>query len=434
MATVHIRSLGVAEESSFGSLAATGLPDNTGLTFTSMGDIERASITFDGQESPSTEREDPRTAAYHRPPEPVTVYNSGTAQKRRTGTISLTVALRTIGSKTAFLTYSSVPLHRLLASGMGVHTPNAQSIAVTGAVGDNDFTVADIANLTVGELFAVDMGTTRREFSAITGLTEGGATDTVTHSPALSAGLSNETVHLCQTLYGRLGVSGLGSSVAIRADGDGWRYYANGCRMESLAVNASDRKVMLEITLRAAIIQDGHSDAAVAAGTNIVEPTYADGNIAHTIGSYAVITGSIASASAPAKLARTVVDVDEWSFSLTNTLAPRSHSDDILGMSELEVVDQTATMDLTLSVPSSTYDDDFWSATQRSVLLGFGPTGEGNGACIYLPAAHLTTDAGMRDLGGDLVRQTLNFRQGRWALDDATVAPANTHVRIGLSL
>ena len=70
MSVTH-RSLSVAVESSFGSLSATtNLPDNSGLTYTSI-PCERDPILIYG-EVVASERNDARDGSYFIPPEPDT--------------------------------------------------------------------------------------------------------------------------------------------------------------------------------------------------------------------------------------------------------------------------------------------------------------------------------------------------------------------------
>jgi hypothetical protein len=114
MSVTH-RSLSVAVESAFGSLSAsTGLPDNSGLTYTSI-PCERDPIVVYGDPVVS-ERNDARDGSYGLPPEPDTVWSSGARVQRRTGQISLRLDLTTIGS--AANNYDSNYLGYLLGAGL----------------------------------------------------------------------------------------------------------------------------------------------------------------------------------------------------------------------------------------------------------------------------------------------------------------------------
>ncbi|MDP3908849.1 MAG: hypothetical protein Q8Q14_00520 [Gemmatimonadales bacterium] len=425
--TTHVRALAVAAESSFGSIAAaTGLPDVAALVFR-QAEFELASVDLSSLEAETTENADGRDGFYHRPPEPVTVWSGGSRVRRLTGTIKVKASLRTAGVHGGtFSYYGQVPLAQMIASGMGVHNPAALLVTATGASSATRFTVgvADFAAAVVGDMLATEIAG-RAEFSAITGKS---APATLIHSPALSAGLVlDDEARLCRVFHLTTDEALFGPSIALIIDGDGWRAVAVGCRMESLAISYDGRKVVCEVTLRAAHADTDHASADVS------PPTYEAGAIVHALGSYAVISGA-ATGAAPWELARNVVGVDEFSASITNTLAPLSRSDSILGMSDYRIAKQDAEVSLTLSRAWDTVDDDLLDQTERSVLVGWGPPGKGDGACLYLPAAHLTNDAALRDLGGDVVRQSLNYRQGRNAGDNSNAEPAGTHARLAFAL
>ena len=93
MAVTH-RSISVAPESSFGSLnATTNLPSTSGLTFISI-PCERDPIIIYG-EPVASERNDARDGSYGLPPEPDTVYSSGSRVRRRTGQVQIRLDLTT---------------------------------------------------------------------------------------------------------------------------------------------------------------------------------------------------------------------------------------------------------------------------------------------------------------------------------------------------
>lgn len=435
MASATIRSVHVATESTFARISSSGVPDASGASFAPL-EFDRASLSYDGQSHEMNEMDAGRGSVYHRPPEPVSMLVSGTRVRRRTGTVSLRIPWRGLGAATPnYGSYSAMPAGRIISSGAGVLTPATTSDAVGAvAVSTTRWTPTAIASFPENEIgagVAVDISG-RKEFSFITDRIDGG-TDYVIVSPAFSRSLtsaSSDRVWNCLTLYSALGIasSGLGESVTLRLDGDGWRTYCYGGIAESYSWTLSNRCLYLDVVLRFAVIQDDHASA-----TTVSNPTRADGQIAHALGSYVVITGTIGTTS-PAELARASYGVDEWSFTWTNTVSGRGRSDDLAGISAWEVTDVTATASVTLATPSTTFDSLFLSRTEVSVMLGCGPTGQGEGACFYLPAAHLTSDAAVRDVGGERVRQTLNFRNGYWSLDDSSTAPADTSVRMAFPL
>ena len=84
---------------------------------------------------------------------------------------------------------------------------------------------------------------------------------------------------------------------------------------------------------------------------------------------------------------------------------------------------------------------DFQNQVQRSVLVGLAGSltaassvTAGNGAAIYIPAGTLMVDATKRDLGSDLVRQVLTYKQGRFQGDALSTNAGNSPFRMGLGL
>lgn len=431
MASPHIRGLAVAVESAgtgFGNVAAaTGVPSTSGLTFASM-EVRKGSLSTFGEPVVDDRADEARGGAFIRPAEHVTMYSGGSPIRRLMGSISLTVPVRTIGSAAAFANYGAMPLAQLLSSGMGVHTPSASTVAVAAAgAGTATSWTLDTgqgASSDVGQLVKYDLNG-RAEFSAVTSITG----DVITASPAYSAAPANSAdFRLCQTWYNALGTSTLGSSVALRIDGDGWRWYAYGCRMESVRFYLESRQLMADITLQAAYCDEDHTSAA------ITEPTFADGERAHSLGSYAVISSASIGTTSPAELARTALDMADFELTYTNTLAPLGHSDDILGMSDMEVTDVAIEGSMTLPAPVAGLEDLYLNGEQRSICIGFGATGAGNGAAVYIPAATMTSDGAVRGLDGDTVQQVLNFGMGNWTLDNSDAGPGDTNFRFGMAL
>ena len=118
MSVTH-RSLSVAVESSFGSLSSTtGLPDNSGLSFTSI-PCERDPIIVYGDPVVS-ERNDARDGTFGYAPEPDTVWSGGSRVRRRTGQVTLRLDLTTVGS--SLTNYEANYLGKLLAGGSSLLT------------------------------------------------------------------------------------------------------------------------------------------------------------------------------------------------------------------------------------------------------------------------------------------------------------------------
>lgn len=429
--TAHIKSVMVAPETVFGSIdAATGEPDASALaTFKSL-ECERATLAIIG-EPRFNERPDARDGFHFLPPEPdTTIDGSGDHTQLREATLSLTCEARGLGAKVVYATHEASPLGRLLHSGMEMPAAaGGPSDAVGANIGANSYNASiggGAAHLPGGIIFATRSGIV--EPSAITRVVG----DVIDHSPALSAGIGSETIRMARNLVCRPRAT-LGASVALRLDGDGWRSYMVASRWESVELQEQGRRAQLVITVRGWVYDD-HSDAAVTAGTNIVEPERADGSVAHRLSTTCVVSDTDIGSTAPAALGRTALDVDEFSAVITNTLSPKGSSDSALGVADMEVTDVVAEVSLTLSTVVTALNDDYRKQIQRSLMLGFGPTGVGNAMALYLPAACLQNDPGVYDLGADHVRQVLTYKQGRWPGDTSTTTPAGTPIRLGLSL
>ena len=149
MSVTH-RTLGVAQESSFGSLlASTNLP-TPAASYISI-PCEMDPILIYG-EPVASERNDARDGNYFNQPEPDTVYDSnGDRVRRRTGQVQLRVDLTTIG--TAANNYNTNYLGYLLDAGFLNRTSGVTSATVATITSSNAFTVAS------GGPTASDVGT-----------------------------------------------------------------------------------------------------------------------------------------------------------------------------------------------------------------------------------------------------------------------------------
>ena len=87
-------------------------------------------------------------------------------------------------------------------------------------------------------------------------------------------------------------------------------------------------------------------------------------------------------------------------------------------MSDMEITDIDVELVLTLSTVSTTVNNDYFNRTVRQVLVGTGPQADGEGCAIMIPAAQLANDPSAYDVSGnDIVRQTLTYKQSRFAGD-----------------
>lgn len=429
MSVTH-RSISVAVESSFGSLgSSTGLPDNSGLTFTSI-PCERDPIIIYG-EVVASERNDARDGTYSLPPEPDTVWSSGSRVRRRTGQVVIRLDLTTVGSSSA--TYNGNYLGYLLGAGFKSSANLTGSDTVSAITSVNRFTpTTAVTDYISGGLIGVDING-RAEYSAVT---DNDLAGDVTVSPAFSSGFTGTpTTRIMQNWFpGQRGDLGdVTNSLAFRVDGVDFRSYAYGCKLETLALSLDNGRVMADLTYQAALIQDDHSSAV-----GPVEPVYNSGAPCFFRGSYVVISDaaptSLTDASTGDTLGRIQLDCEDFSLTVTNTLTPIGHSDSILAMRDMEVSDCDVELSLTISTPNTTINSDYFNRQLRQVLVGFGPLAAGQGGAFMLSAAYLTADPSKYDVSGnDIVRQQLTYKSSRFGGDIADANEAyNTPFRLAL--
>jgi hypothetical protein len=427
MAVTH-RSIGVVVESSFGSLdSATGLPDQT-LVYTSM-PVERDPVVIYGDVIAS-ERSDTRDGPYGMPPEPDTVYSGGSRVQRRTGSVELRLDLTTVGA--GVNDYDSNYLGQLLGGGFLTAKHSVTTDTASVASDANTFTPTTTStNYAIGNLVGVEYQG-RAEYSAVTDNNESGD---ITISPAVSAtaALSSATVRMLQTWYpSRTGTTT--HSLSFRVDGVNFRTFVFGAVLESISISLDNGRLMADLVYQAACIQDNHTGAG-----GPVEPLYNSGAPAFFRGAYVVVSStaptSTTDASTGDTLARTALDCESFTFTVTNTLTPKGRSNSILAMSGMDVSDVAVECSLTLSTVTTALDSDYFNRQLRQVLIGTGPVGNGLGCALMIPAGYLTTDPSKYDVSGnDIVRQTLNYAQSRFGGDVVSTGAGNSPVRIGLTV
>jgi hypothetical protein len=188
-------------------------------------------------------------------------------------------------------------------------------------------------------------------------------------------------------------------------------------------------------TFQAALIQDDHANA-----TGPVEPLVLGGATQHFRNAYAVVSSPVTysrtniSGSTGEELDRIALDAETFTFNITNTLTPKGFSNNILTMSDMEVTSVDLECTLTLSAVKTDIADDFKNRVIRQVLIGTGPIGNGQGMALFIPAGYLTIDPNKYDVGGEIVKQTLTYKQTRFGGDVGTTQPANTPIRLALGI
>lgn len=431
--TVTHRSLSVATESTFGSLDnSTGLPSLTGLSFLSL-PCERDPIVIYG-EVVANERIETRDGPHSLPPEPDTVWSGSSRVQRRTGTLAVKIDFTTIG--TSGDDYSDTGLGKLLDGGFLNYLPLFTAGDTISSPAVNKFTTANPGDYDEGQMLGFLING-RAEYAGVTSEGRAGVSGDIGLSPKLS-GTSYTKAFPMQTWFvatkGDTGTSE--SSLAFIVEGTGFKTIAYGCVLQSLNISLQGGRVIGDFTYNCAYIHDDHAN-----GQFPTEPDTLSGASQHFRGSYAVISSPVTysrydiSGTTGAELDRNAVDVETFTFNITNTLAPKAHSNSILGMSGMEISNVEVECSMTLSTVFPSLADDFKDRVVRSVLLGTGPVGEGKGMCLYLPAAYLTVDPNKYDVAGDIVKQTLTYKQTRWGGDLAAAnSPSGSPVRIALGV
>jgi len=431
MAVTH-RSLSVAVESSFGSLSSlTGAPSATGLSFISI-PCERDPIVVPG-EPPVSERTEARDGPHGLPPELDTTYIAGTKQQRRTGTVTVRCDFTTLGTGS---NYAGTALGRLLSAGFSTTIPGAENDAVSAAVGTNEYTPTTLASYKLGGLFGIEING-RAEYAHVTSK-NGSGTGNIGYSPALSRDLTtSDTVRLLQTWFTAKGDNSgsVANSLAFRVDGVGVLSYAFGCKLESLSISIDGGRLMGDFVFQAAHIEDDHGNA-----TGPVEPQTTDGATPHFRSCYVLLSDAASTSRTDIgtdngdEHGRIALSVSEFSATITNTLTPIGQSSSLIGMSDMEVSDQTVEVSLTVDSPNTTINNDFRDAVVRDLLVGTGPVGDGQGMALNVPGAYLTVDPQIRVIDGEIVQQSLTYAASRFGGDAGTGDAGGTPLRIGLGL
>lgn len=421
-----IRGVRIGAESTFGSVSATtGLVDVSGVTFIAA-EFDLAGLVDTGEQE-MVQPEQARSGYHIVPPEAVTRWSGGSRVEHRAGaTLTLTQMLRGLGSgASGITTLADMPHWKLLRTVMAdAGEPVAASDAVSADVGETRHTPTTLASFASaeGELIATDLDGVVQA-AQITDVT----TD-IFYSPAFSNAVENpQVIRLLRTLVLDRVVkhSLLGPTIAAQVEGDGWRTLCTGGRVSNIRIFPENGIAKLEVQVTFAHAQDASADADVAAGTNIdtLEPVRTDGEELHYRQVRTVVSGETPTA-APATLASTAVNLDNWELSIGFTLHPRGTGGNLIGFADYEVADPV--VELTLEPSDEALDalvtaDLLNRVRGRTICIPFAPLGAGDGGALLIPCAILKSDPKPRDLAGPLVRTpTLVYGVGRNVCVDAT--------------
>ncbi|MGA1738451.1 MAG: hypothetical protein ACO4AM_04115, partial [Candidatus Nanopelagicaceae bacterium] len=293
-----------------------------------------------------------------------------------------------------------------------------------------------LANYKLGGLIGLEING-RAEYAHVTSENASG-TGNIGYSPAFSRALTtSDTVRLCQTWYTAKGTNSgsVANSLAFRVDGVGVLSYAFGCKLESLSISVDGGRLMGDFVFQAAHIEDDHASA-----TGPVEPVTTDGATPHFRSCYVLLSDAASTSRTDIsgdngdEHGRIALSVSEFSATITNTLTPVGQSSSLIGMSDMEVSDQTVEVSLTVDTPNTTINNDFRDAVVRDLLVGTGPVGDGQGMALNVPGAYLTVDPQIRVIDGEIVQQSLTYAASRFGGDAGTGDAGGTPLRIGLGL
>ena len=430
MSVTH-RSISVATESTFGSIdASSGLPANGALSFISL-PCEKDPIVIYG-DIVINERSEARDGPHGLPPEPDTVYSAGSRVQRRTGQVQITMDFTTVGS--AANTSASTGLGMLLNAGFLTSLPLFTSADTVTGDDVNFFTPTTTnTNYKIGGLVGSIIAG-RCEYAGITSNNRGGA-GKIGVSPAFSDEPSS--IYPMQTWYTPTSTSSgqVTSSLCFRIDGVNFRTYAYGCKLVSLNISVTNGRLLGQFTFQSALIQDDHADAS-----GPIEPVVLSGATQHFRNAYAIVSSPVTYSrtnvvgTTGEELDRIALDAEGFTFNIVNTLTPKGFSNNILTMSDMEVTNLDVECSLTLSSVKTDLIDDFKDRVVRQVLIGTGPIGNGQGMALLIPAGYLTVDPNKYDVSGEIVKQTLTYKQTRFGGDVGTTQPANTPIRLALGI
>lgn len=444
--TVTHRSLSIATEPSFGSLQANGIPGPTGLTWLSL-PCERDPVVLAGDPT-MNERLETRDGSHALPPEPDTMWDgNGVRIHRRTGTLQVRIDFTTLGTG-GDTDYDDTGIGQLLSSGFKSWKPllnGGQSVTLSA---NNKFDSATVSpELVGGALIGYRNAGGVAEYTSITA-SNVGANHTCSFSPKLSINSgATATIYPMQTWFPGVGLESgeTQTSVAFRVDGQGFRTYAFGCKLQSLSISVEGGRVMGDFTYLCAFITDDHDGSYYGeAFTGPVEPQPLNGASQHFRGTHVVLSNTAVQYSRAdisglygETLDRREFKTEGFTLTITNTLSPLAHSSSILTMSDMEITNIDVECQVTLTDPDTSIANDFRDRVVRQLMIGTGPVKDGCGMAIYLPSAFLNVDPRKYEVNGEITKQTLTYKASRCGSDikgGLTDIPANSFLRIALGL
>lgn len=427
MSTARIMSLEVASEAAYGSPDANGIPSVSGLTFYAT-EFELGSVSTIGGEFELQEDATAHVEFGRLPPEVAASFDpTGARIPRQVGSVAVTLPVRGFGAGNGGVIpdANSMPLIMMLGSG-GLDVVDRGGAGVTpSGMGVNN----GICH------FAADSGLVEGEvvLAIVNGCVVANRV-TLNDSPAANhpvtflhrwpADMTGIRIQRGMTLSVRrvvqTGTSG--PSVAMRVRVLGAEMAAFGCRLEE-ATFSCDATGLLKaaLTMRAAFIR---TDINTTPGS-IFPSSAARLRSPHCILRGAALTctdggtGPTDLPTVPVSLASTerAFELDGFSVTLTNTLAPIGTGCGAVGEADCEVADTVVTMTYTSRTVSDFDEADVVNRVSRGWTVAAAPVLHNanwlNGWACNIPAGYLTQVANV-EAGGELLSQTRTIQAGAY--------------------
>lgn len=445
MAAVNLNSLGLAAESSFGSIdSSTGVPTNGALSFLAL-DYNRADAAglYSSLDEPAAPAIEQRTAFGEAPSEPVTFYQSGSPVQRLAGSFDISGHIIGVGDGSVVSDHSGLPLALLLRSMLGGQMPNAASDAITG-VSASTFTPTTATNFVEGMLVRVTING-RVEYARVTDVDTG--TPLITVAPEFSADPGSQTARLCTTFFpdeelprwitGARGAesTSTATSFAFRGDiglgSDARRVEGFGCRASRIRIFGDDSRVIgYEATVNVPYATD---DGLTASMSQPIWGSNARPRKAIYAGALQTLSDDISGGSTGGTLSRSTLNLRTgWELVIEGEVSARDvNAENILGMSETEIVNMSIRFNAQAD-STAVLEDMRRDLERRMLTIGAGPDLAGAGIGIQLPAAHLADYAQPTEVDSRFAL-SLSFAADQWNLDDRTTEYADNRIlAIGL--
>jgi hypothetical protein len=428
--TIQGASLMVAAESSFGSVLSTAARE---LDTTTIGGLTaypvrclRASwnsaagalkqMVFDQQE----------IAVRGGVPAPVveSAIDSSLPVKSIKGELSIDVEMRGFGTATPITTGMGI----MLSSGLArtIRTPGISQSATYVSV--NTFTVAggDIAEITAGDILAIEQTDGTFRFCKVTLNNAGTVTTLEAHG---YSGAATFVTRSCHMWYPTLTGSAGGNSIVLQfAPRDAvFTYLAVGARMSGCSVKKQGAHSLV-MTLKFMVPDGAYSAAAVLPVAAKMLPYGIAGTTAlRTLVSPVLVTQDHQSTAVPASGTASSLPVRDWSADIAIALEPTPDQGTRSGLSGYSVTTSELAGSFTLNAPSSGVDFREQLRQSEARAVGFSAAGSndaGNGMCVWVGAAQATEDPGIA-FEDSRRSQTVAFRAGDYAGDTSGAAYAN---------